>query len=90
MDVGFDIDTTGDVSNFTINDFITAPYNEQFKEDLFELAILRIKDKPFWPTGKILGKRVRTKHNVRVSFGEIGKENKHFLEIDSLDSNQKK
>mgnify|MGYP000238435495 CR=1 FL=1 len=90
MDVGFDIDTTGDVSNFTINDFITAPYNEQFKEDLFELAILRIKDKPFWPTGKILGQRVRTKHNVRVSFGEIGKENKHFLEIDSLDSNKKK
>ena len=35
--------------------------------------ILRIKDKPFWPTGKILGQRVRTKHNVRVSFGEIGK-----------------
>ena len=52
--------------------------------------ILRIKDKPFWPTGKILGQRVRTKHNVRVSFGEIGKENKHFLEIDSLDSNPKK
>ena len=42
MDVGFDIDTTGEISNFTINDFITAPYNEQFKEDLFECNIANL------------------------------------------------
>ncbi|MGB1206387.1 MAG: hypothetical protein ACPG5B_12105 [Chitinophagales bacterium] len=68
MDINFDIDTIGEVSNFTIDSFVTTAYNEQFKDVLFELAIIRIKENPRWKIGKILGERVRTNHNIRIYF----------------------
>lgn len=69
MDIRFNIDTTGVISNFHLYSFNPAmDWNNQFKEDLFRLAVQRIKKDSIWVPGKILGFTVRTNNSVRVFF----------------------
>lgn len=70
IDLRFVVDKNGDISNFTIVDFVPMrPENETFKDRLFELAIKEIKDKySKWKPGEINGVRLNTTHVLRVEF----------------------
>jgi len=69
MDIGFYIDTTGKISNFHLNFFNPElDWNKKFKDQLFKLAIEKIKQDSIWVPGKILGFKVRTDNNVRIHF----------------------
>ncbi len=70
VDLGFVIDKNGDVSNFTLVDFVPARQeNEAYKERLFELAIKEIKDNySKWKPGEINGVRLNTTYVLRVEF----------------------
>lgn len=74
IDLQFKIDTTGELSDFRIGNFVTdLDWNEQFKNQLFGLGIQKIKSLGKWRCGLILGQKVNTYNNVRVEF--IRKEN---------------
>lgn len=69
MDIGFHIDTTGEISNFHLNFFNPElDWNEKYKDQLFKLGVKRIKEDSIWIPGKILGIKVRTNNNVRIHF----------------------
>ena len=72
MDIGFNIDTTGKISNFHLNNFNPElDWNEKYKDSLFTLGVERIKEDSIWVPGKILAFKVRTDNNVRVHFERI-------------------
>jgi hypothetical protein len=69
IDLGFQIDTVGQLSNFYINYFNPQlDWNKQFKKELFELGVREIKASGKWIPGTILGQKVNVKHNVRLQF----------------------
>lgn len=69
IDIRFDIDTTGEISNFSLTFFNPQlKWNKQFRDKLFELGVAKIKENPIWIPGKILGIEVRTDNNVRMTF----------------------
>ena len=69
IDLGFRVDTLGNLSDFHINQFVPElEWNSQFKEKLFEIGVKEIKARGKWISGTILGKNVNTNHNVRLQF----------------------
>lgn len=69
IDLGFLVDTVGQLSNFHINYFNPQlDWNKQFKQQLFDLGIEEIKKSGKWIPGTILGQKVNVKHNVRLEF----------------------
>ena len=72
MDIGFHIDTTGEISNFYLNSFVPElDWNKKYKEELFKLGVEKLKEDSVWVPGKILGFKVRTDHNVRMYFEKV-------------------
>lgn len=70
IDLGFVIDKNGDISNFTLVDFLPSRQeNEAYKDRLFELAIKEIRDNySKWKPGEINGVRLNTTYVLRVEF----------------------
>ena len=69
MDIEFHIDTTGKVDKFHLSNFNPENnWNKQFQKELFDEGVRAIKDLTDWESGKILGQKVNTIHNIRVSF----------------------
>jgi hypothetical protein len=70
MDIRFVIDKNGDISNFTLIEFIPERQeNENYKDKLLEFAVKEIKDKySKWKPGEINGVRLNTTYVLRVEF----------------------
>lgn len=69
IDLGFRVDTLGQLTEFRINNFVPElEWNRQFKDKLFEIGIQEIKASGKWTPGTILGKKVNANHNVRLQF----------------------
>jgi len=69
IDLGFRVDTLGQLTDFRINNFVPElEWNKQFKDKLFEIGIKEIKASGKWIPGTILGKKVNANHNVRLQF----------------------
>ena len=68
MDIGFYIDKDGNASNYFLNYFLDWKTNQEFKDELFNLAVEKIKTIQQWETGIVAGQKVNTKNNVRVHF----------------------
>ena len=68
IDLGFQIDTAGHLSNFRIKNFIPElEHNKQFKDRLFQLAIFELQFRS-WSPGTILGEKVNSNYVVRCEF----------------------
>lgn len=70
MDIGFYIDKSGNASGYFSNYFMDASnkWNQQFKEELFEIAVEQLKEIKHWETGIVNGQKVITENNVRAYF----------------------
>jgi hypothetical protein len=69
IDLGFRVDTLGQLTEFRTNNFVPElEWNNQFKDKLFEIGIKEIKASGKWTPGTILGKKVNANHNVRLQF----------------------
>jgi hypothetical protein len=70
MDISFVIDKNGDISNFTLIEFIPERQeNENYKDKLLEFAIKEIKDNySKWKPGEINGVPLNATYVLRVEF----------------------
>jgi len=70
IDLRFVIDKNGNISNFTLVDFVPSRQeNEAYKDRLFELAVKEIMDNySKWKPGEINGVRLNTTYVLRVEF----------------------
>lgn len=70
MDIGFYLDKSGIPSGFFLGYFMDADHtsNQKVKEELFNIAIAKIKSVEAWGPGEYAGEKVNTRNNVRVYF----------------------
>jgi hypothetical protein len=77
MDITFKIDTSGNISNFKLNNFNPElPCNKKFEAQLYKLGVEKIKLNPIWIPGMIRGVKVNTWFYVRVDFKYIHEKSK--------------